>query len=508
VIYLKVENNIFKYFMIKIKELLYSKNLNFSILVLSIIISFFSEKMIAKADVEHNLLYSDDNLNGYDLSCDNLPEEELKDITSINYIVRDDDSFEWIKYFPNIQELTIIFDTSDKSLLKDIHKIKNLEKLESLHLITADNISMSEKDFSFLHDCSELKSLEINGLSVEKGVLESLDNLEKLSINSFCQVSNTIDTDYSKLTFLKELNFDNSKPYNISIFFSSDDYKILTANGVDITSLVDGCIDKVIDINEKLDYIVQQLDIDSNDKDIDKFNKIILYILDKLDYDEEFILANLDTQNGSKNLIKKFYNEGLLYGALNGDNAICGNYAALFTALAKRVGLNSYYLCNSKHAWNLVEINGDNYYTDITWLDDETLLIDYYGFNYSKTLSAQDIINDNLTEYLKWYMVDPTDFTFIDQNNNHVADNIPSYVEIVPINNNHGSTTTTSNLDTKDYEFITDKLIIGSSFAFLGSIVVHLNRKKKRKAIFNKYRNMIRNHEGIDKVYTKKRFDS
>lgn len=299
--------------MIKIKELLHSKNLNFSILVLSIIISFFSEKMIAKADVEHNLLYSDDNLNGYDLSCDNLPEEELKDITSINYIVRDDDSFEWIKYFPNIQELTIIFDTSDKSLLKDIHKIKNLEKLESLHLITADNISMSEKDFSFLHDCSELKSLEINGLSVEKGVLESLDNLEKLSINSFCQVSNTIDTDYSKLTFLKELNFDNSKPYNISIFFSSDDYKILTANGVDITSLVDGCIDKVIDINEKLDYIVQQLDIDSNDKDIDKFNKIILYILDKLDYDEEFILANLDTQNGSKNLIKKFYNEGLSF---------------------------------------------------------------------------------------------------------------------------------------------------------------------------------------------------
>lgn len=485
------ENDILKDFMTKLKDLVYSKNLKISILILTVLLGFFSKKAVVNAKENCNVLYSDQTKKEYNLSCENFDKGELECVTSINYTIIDEtSSFDWVKYFPNINDLTITFATTDNSILKDIDKIKELKKLDNLHLKTDCNISITNENFSFLRDCLELKNLDIDGLSIEEGVLESLNNLEKLSLNSFRRISNVIDTDYSKLTFLKELNFKSSRPYDIPIYFSLDDYKILTLNGVSVTSEVDGCIDKVVEVNMELDHIVQQLNIDSDDSEIDKFNKVLVYILDSLEYDDDVSLATKVEQDNLKELASGFYSDGLLYGALNGDSAICGNYAALFAALSNRVGLHSYYLSNNKHAWNLVEINGENYFTDATWMDDASLRIDYYGFpsSCSKIIDAQTIIDRELTDYLDWYMVDPSNFESLDYDEEHVASNLPSYVNIVPVSSD-------SVIEKFEFSAGAKRKLAVFLIACSSIAIIKRNRDKKRRAIFEKYLRLIKNHE-------------
>jgi transglutaminase/protease-like cytokinesis protein 3 len=57
--------------------------------------------------------------------------------------------------------------------------------------------------------------------------------------------------------------------------------------------------------------------------------------------------------------------------------AMCGAYSMLFYKMATRIGVQTY-ICNGEadngkvkgaHAWNMVEIDGKNYWYDITWYD-------------------------------------------------------------------------------------------------------------------------------------------
>jgi hypothetical protein len=58
--------------------------------------------------------------------------------------------------------------------------------------------------------------------------------------------------------------------------------------------------------------------------------------------------------------------------ALNGEG-VCSSYSMLFYKMATRVGINAYicygYADEEYHAWNVVELNGEYIYYDITWYD-------------------------------------------------------------------------------------------------------------------------------------------
>ncbi len=499
-----------------IKSIIHSlfsrKDLKLLIFAVSVLIGFFAENLEVEAS-NSNFLYSKETGKSYNLSDYDCDYNELGKIKTLCYTMVNDANFDWIRFFPNLNDLTIVIETDDKNLLSEMKKIKDLKNLNSLSLVTSKNISLTREYFSFLDECLELRNLDIDGFSIEAGLLENLTGLKKLSLNNFYHVSNMVDIDYKKMTFLKELNFKESRPYDITVCFDKSDYDLLKSCGVDITSDVDGYIDQVIKINDRLDDIVQQLGIVDSETDKDKFNKILIYILDNLEYDEEISLAVNNNQDNVEELASKFYSGGRLYGALEMDSAICGNYAALFTALASRVGLNSYYLCNSDHAWNLIEIDGYDYYTDVTWMDAESLIVNYYSLfskSYEK-MNAKAAIENDYSSYLSWYLVNPIDIDDVDIKDSHVISNLPDYVKESLVCGSDNVYDENASLE--KYRITSGERNCAILISILIAIKILLARRKKklRIKIIDEYLNMLEtnrnNMEPNSSVYVKRKFE-
>lgn len=55
------------------------------------------------------------------------------------------------------------------------------------------------------------------------------------------------------------------------------------------------------------------------------------------------------------------------YSILMKGKGICGGFAILGYYVLNRVGIPTEYICNEPHAWNMVELDGKKYHTDITW---------------------------------------------------------------------------------------------------------------------------------------------
>ncbi|MCI8446284.1 MAG: hypothetical protein HFH31_02185 [Bacilli bacterium] len=93
-----------------------------------------------------------------------------------------------------------------------------------------------------------------------------------------------------------------------------------------------------------------------------------------------------------------------------------GNYAALTTALLKRLFIKSYLISSNNtrvatHMWNLVNLDGIYYYADVTWLDDR------------EDKFANDIRNENnnLKSKYSWYLVKPSELNDLDSSL-HIVD--------------------------------------------------------------------------------------
>ena len=75
------------------------------------------------------------------------------------------------------------------------------------------------------------------------------------------------------------------------------------------------------------------------------------------------------------------------YGALVDGKALCGGYAKLFQAVMHRLGYECDYLTGTAdggpHAWNLLNLDGDYYFVDITWddPDNDICLYNYFCVN-------------------------------------------------------------------------------------------------------------------------------
>jgi len=259
-------------------------------------------------------------------------------------------------YIANCSNLTYLEVNTPKPF--DLKLLENLTKLNDLFLING-----TYPNLELLRQYTNIKSLRISvNESTPNNIIESLTHLKKLKL----YISNTDHLDYQKLTFLDELSFGNSKPYSIAVNFTTENYNILQSHNVKIVSDKEGYIDQVIEINKKLDEIIHNLEIPNTEHE--KLNVILRYVLRKLTYDPT--ISKLTAQNQDCRVEStKFYQEGLLYGALEKETSICGNYAVLLVALANRMGVEALYLKNVYHSWALVKIDGEYYYVDPTFVD-------------------------------------------------------------------------------------------------------------------------------------------
>lgn len=73
---------------------------------------------------------------------------------------------------------------------------------------------------------------------------------------------------------------------------------------------------------------------------------------------------------------------------LNG-NGVCATYAMLFYKAASRLGIPTYicygYTGKEYHAWNMVQLDGETYFYDVTWFDSEV-----YDFLYLHSPTSWD----------------------------------------------------------------------------------------------------------------------
>ncbi len=97
------------------------------------------------------------------------------------------------------------------------------------------------------------------------------------------------------------------------------------------------------------------------------------------------------------------------YGALVEKEAVCAGYARAYQLLLHKVGIPAWYVVGESvnpatnrreaHAWNLVQLDGDWYYTDTTW-DDQGDVLHYAYFNLTKAQISENHIFGEFSEYL------------------------------------------------------------------------------------------------------------
>ena len=403
---------------------------------------------------------------------DKYNANDLSNLLYLSLMIEEDTDLNWLKYATNLEELMLSYGEKVNSM-KTTATISNLNKLKKLSIYSYKKFDeFNSVSYGFLRECKNLKELDLNGLYVDSDFLEELNQIEVLRIGN--NIIN-YDIDFIKLSNLKEVEFYNLDDYDLATYL--DDYTIRTLEdrGVSIsTRYVD--MDKVVEINKELNEIIYKLGVTSINSDKEKLNAILTYVLDKLSYDG-VIYQNIQNSMKDNNLINSFYTNGYLDGALNGDSAICGNYASLFQALASRLGMKSYFMVNDNHAWNLVNIDGEYYYVDPTYLEGVSIDVDNDG----KLDVASDIIMSGNYDKLEWYMKD------VSKANDrfHQPINMPLHIEIKPIENNNDknnySFACLYKINLNGIEYIIPIGVVIGLFSILGLARKNKNKQNSKK---------------------------
>ena len=406
--------------------------------------------------------------------ADEIYASDLQQIEYLNISVDKEEDFSFLKHCTNLKQLQITcLNENSIDYISNIPTIKSLESL-SLYNIFLD-LELNEKNIVFLENNPSIKYLEIDGILLVPGIEEELNKLDTLRLSN----SLNVDIDFSKLTELKHLDLIETEPYTLAMHLNTNEYNTLIEHGVEI-NLDEEYKTMFLSANEKLDNIVKELNVTNESTDREKLDAILLYTLTHLTYDPT--IANIPMEElRNTNLAQEFYQNGLLYGALEKDTAICGNYTALVEALSDRLGnpSDSFYMTSNTHAWNLMNIDGEMYYVDSTWLDD------FEFINVPKIASGSG-------EQLKWYTESPDllNVLTLDPNGNHIpVVEIPSYmkkdiddymIDYDTENNQVLASTTKVNVKIKDQEVETNLgSIIGAMVAF--GLAVSVTNKKNKK---------------------------
>lgn len=335
---------------------------------------------------------------------------ELKKLR-LNPTIKDLDFF---KYCTNLEYLHV--SQYDEEVMKALPELPSVKKIA----ININEFNNKTKEL-LNRKMPNIKEMDIScTLEFEPDVIEKMKNLKKLTIGP----KQNCDIDFKKLTNLEELKISSTEPYNIAIWLNKEEYLTLKENGVKITFAKD-IENKYLEILEKIENIIKKLNIDKNNTDKEKYNKIITYILENMKYDEKVIEMSEQKdkdENALYELIRSFYKDGMLYASLEKDTQICGNYSALLEALCDRIYKpeQAYMLKSETHTWNIIKLDEMPYYVDATWLDDQQIIIE------GKKISATQAIEEGYQEYLLWYLENP-ESEFIELENGIDECHIPKY---------------------------------------------------------------------------------
>lgn len=120
--------------------------------------------------------------------------------------------------------------------------------------------------------------------------------------------------------------------------------------------------DKLSEKQSKIDNIVSKIKSQVGEKasDYDKALAVYNYIVDNCSYDDECASGKADSQNDSASTME---------GALIDKSAVCTGYSRAYKYIMNKLGIKCSVVNTSEHEWNLIMLDNDYYYTDVTWGD-------------------------------------------------------------------------------------------------------------------------------------------
>ncbi len=138
---------------------------------------------------------------------------------------------------------------------------------------------------------------------------------------------------------------------------------------------IDACKERVERVRDEILQAVEAMP-----SDYEKLLYIHDYIVSTTRYDTE-AYTDIDTETPSARSLEST----TAYGVLINKWALCGGYAKAFQYLAEAAGIRCTTVTGHKkdgesHIWNIVVLDGDCYYVDVTW-DDPVSIVDDAAFD-------------------------------------------------------------------------------------------------------------------------------
>jgi hypothetical protein len=111
--------------------------------------------------------------------------------------------------------------------------------------------------------------------------------------------------------------------------------------------------------------------------------------IDKVKYVADYMsdtntFHHIDWEANTLDEVRKILDERqTLWSGIVTNDPVCAGYAAAFQYFMNLIGVPAARMSSGSHAWNLVELDGDYYYMDVTWYDgsDGSRETDFFTFN-------------------------------------------------------------------------------------------------------------------------------
>lgn len=327
------------------------------------------------------------------------------------------------------QDVSLVNDCTNLESLLFFHcscDFSTLNELPSLRKLSLWSVDL---DFDFLKQYPQLEELSLWNVDVENlDFLTFYPNLKKLTLS---------DCDY-----LKKLPMDKLKTLDVLSFEHNVDrtsmLRYLTYQNICDLEEAGVSIETELPLSDlkklalQLDQIASGLGVSANHSEQEKLDAVLIYVLEHLTYDPE-VFKGTDQEVLQK--IKEYNFNTLGYALDDNPNAICCNYASLVEALSMRLGLEMYSLKTPSHAWNLVQIDGDYYHVDATWLDSSLEKLMTKGENLSASVSKSPIppidempMVSGKKDATDWYMVPLGEAKVADSSNVHDESVLPLFL--------------------------------------------------------------------------------
>lgn len=289
--------------------------------------------------------------------------ESYKSITAYSFIGCKFDNLNFLSNCSNVTNLNF-----DRCEVGDVDALKSLYKLESVNFY-----DVGIENIDFLKNNKNIKQLILVNTCVSDLSPIKYSNIEFLDVSDSLTIK-----DLSPVITLNNLQEFYSQ--NCEMRYTDDLYNFLKKKRVR---------NDIKKEELKIKYEIQQIAnniIDNTMSEKEKVFEIVNYVVDNIEYD---YAVEKDEELSLK------YNESALSYALDGIGC-CKNYTALTTVLMQIAGIDVYEITGYNHIWNLIEVEGQYYWIDSTWLD---------GLDDVEILESSYYMNEN------YHFVDHDPFT-------------------------------------------------------------------------------------------------